>query len=263
MQCVKAVLEYDGTEYFGFVKQQGLSSIEAEIEKALFEIFKQPIGINVAGRTDSGVHALGQVISFNVPWWKEDFENLKRAINAYLPLDIRIKEVSQAADDFHARYSAKSREYVYTIAEGENFPFTLSRFAYRVFGKLDLFAMKQAAGFFVGSHNFSSFCTVTEETRNYIREVLSFEIVRDKANYYLSDSIKGRGIELIHFKVRANAFLYHMVRTVVGTLLEVGRGKRAAAQIPGILKAKERKLAGATLPAHGLCLTRVYYGEEE
>jgi tRNA pseudouridine38-40 synthase len=260
---VKAVLEYDGTGYFGFVKQPKLTTIEGEIEKALFEIFKQPIGIEVAGRTDRGVHALGQVISFSVPCWREDLENLKRAINAYLPLDIRVKEVFQAAAGFHARHSAKSREYIYTIAQGEDFPFTLSRFVYRVFGKFDFESMKEAAGFFVGSHDFSSFCTVTEESRNFVREVLSFEIIRDKASYYLSDGIKGRETELIHFKVRANAFLYHMVRTMVGTILEVGRGKREAATIPNILRAKERKLAGTTLPACGLCLTQVYYGEEE
>ncbi|MCX5751030.1 MAG: tRNA pseudouridine(38-40) synthase TruA [Candidatus Saganbacteria bacterium] len=263
MQRVKAVLEYDGTEYCGFVKQPGQRTIEAEIEKALFEIFKQPVGINVAGRTDSGVHAIGQVISFSVPWWKEDFENLKRAINAYLPLDVRIKETLGVADDFHARYSAKSREYVYTIAGRENFPFTLSRFVYRVFGKLDFEAMKKAAGFFVGSHDFSSFCTVTEETKSFTREILSFEVFKEKGNYYLSDSIRGRETELTHFKIRANAFLYHMVRTIAGTMLEVGRGKIEASKIPEILEAKKRKLAGATLPAHGLCLTRVYYGEEE
>jgi tRNA pseudouridine38-40 synthase len=238
-----AVIEYDGTEYLGFQLQAEGRTIQGEVERALAEVTRKETRIVGAGRTDAGVHALGQVISF-VPQWKHSLPELQRAMNAVLPEDIVVHEMAWVADDFHPRFSAVSREYRYAIW---NQPFRsplARRFAYHYLKPLNVEAMDKAARCLVGSHDFASFGR-SPQGENTVRQIYQAECTRQD--------------QLIHFDIVANAFLYRMVRNIVGTLLLVGIGKFCPKGFEEILQAEDRRRAGPTAPAHGLCLMRVNY----
>jgi tRNA pseudouridine38-40 synthase len=240
---VMAVIEYDGTEYLGFQLQAKGRTIQGEIERALAEVTRKETRIVGAGRTDAGVHAVGQVISF-VPHWKHTLPELQRAMNALLPEDIVVHQVAWVADNFHPRFSAVSREYRYTIL---NQPFRsplAQRFAYHYLKPLDVEAMGRAAGCLVGSHDFVSFGR-PPQGENTVRQVDQAECTRQDRFIYLD--------------IAANAFLYRMVRSIVGTLLLVGIGEISPKGFEEILQAKDRRRAGSPAPAHGLCLMKVNY----
>jgi len=238
-----AVVEYDGTRYAGFQRQKNEITIQEEIERALTSVTQEQTKIVGAGRTDAGVHATGQVISFSTGW-KRSLWELQRALNALLPFDIAIRELSEVPVDFHARKSALSRRYRYTIF---NRPVRspLSRlYAYHWVGELDLEAMKEALGCLIGLHDFASFGRA-RPGGSTMREMLEVDCDREGDHIY---------IDLV-----ANAFLKRMVRTIVGTLLLVGRGELSPQGFKEVLEAKDRSQAGGLLPAHGLCLTKVSY----
>lgn len=238
-----AVIEYDGTDYLGFQWQPEGRTIQGELERALAKVTRRETRVVGAGRTDAGVHAMGQVISF-VPQWRHSLPELQRAMNALLPGDIAVHQMAWVADDFHPRFSAVSREYRYTIL---NQPFRsplARRFAYHCLKPLDVEAMARAAKCLVGSHDFASFGR-PPQGENTVRRVHQTECTRQD--------------QFIYFDIVANAFLYRMVRNVVGTLLLVGIGKLSPEKFEEILQARGGRRAGSTVPAHGLCLMRVNY----
>jgi tRNA pseudouridine38-40 synthase len=240
---IKAVVEYDGTRYAGFQQQPNQATIQGEMERVLAEVTQQETRIVGAGRTDAGVHARGQVVHF-LTGWRRSLQELHRAFNALLVDDIAIREVARAPSDFHARFSAVAREYRYTILNQEIRSPLEARYAYHHVQPLDEGVMGQALAYFVGTHDFASFGQPTQGD-NTVREVVHASCVREANHIYVD--------------VSANAFLRQMVRTIVGTLLLVGRGALAPLDVKRILQARDRSLAGPPAPAHGLCLVRVNY----
>jgi tRNA pseudouridine38-40 synthase len=242
---VKAIIEYDGTEFHGFQKQPSLRTIQGELEHALKELFRQPVvKVIGAGRTDAGVHAVGQVVSFEAPD-RFPADRICPALNGLLPPSIRVKSSVEAPAGFHARYSAKARTYVYTILNRESPSALLTRYAWQVTKPLDMAAMRTAAAELIGKRDFASFGAPERAGGSTVRRIFNLEIERKK--------------EAIFFKMRADAFLRGMVRAIVGTLVEIGQGKRPPEDIIGILNACDRRETVASAPPQGLCLTRVEY----
>ncbi len=243
MRNIKLSLEYDGTNYSGWQIQPNGVTIQGVLTEFLNRLEGKPVTLHGAGRTDAGVHALNQVASFftekTLPCNK-----LRRAINGNLPPDIRVTEIEEMPLDFHARFSATGKSYCYQLAVGE----IVSPFEYRYFYhypyKLDLEKMQLGANLLLGTHDFSAFAT-QPETNSRVRTVTSINLTQKQ--------------DKISFQVEGNGFLRYMVRTIVGTLLEVGRGKIVPENIADILASGERSKAGATAPACGLTLLKVNY----
>lgn len=244
MRNIKLTLEYDGENYHGWQRQPQVTTIQGMIEEALAKVLQEKMNLIGAGRTDAGVHARGQVANFktksNIP-----LKNLKAALNGLLPEDIVVRHAVQVPDDFHARYDAKSKSYCYTILNSPLPSPFYRKYAYFFPHPLDTAAMKRAAKFLVGRHDFSSFRGAGMTRGNHIRKVKRLRISTEK--------------ELIRLDMEADGFLYNMVRIIAGTLLEAGRGKMVAGEVRRILRAKDRRQAGPTLPARGLCLVKVKY----
>lgn len=213
----------------------------------LGELFEEPVKITGAGRTDSGVHASGQVISF-ITSRSFPFERLGVALNATLPPDISVRDAAVVAAGFSARFSARERSYVYAIHNTRDRSALLAHRAYHVYRhQLDLAAMRAAAAHLVGEHDFRSFCGVLPENGVTVREVRAL-------------AIEVRG-DLLRIAISADGFVHRMVRTIVGTLVECGLGRRDPASLPEILAARDRRRAGLTAPAHGLYLAGVRYDD--
>jgi tRNA pseudouridine38-40 synthase len=242
---VKLVLEYDGTRYVGWQVQPNGPSIQAEVERALATLHKAPRRVIAAGRTDAGVHARGQVVSF-----PEDRPLPERAyvkgMNALLPADVAVRAASLEPDGFDARRSARGKRYRYVI---ENLPTRapLGRLqAWQLFHRLDVDAMRAAAVHLVGRHDFAAFQASDCASEHAVREVRRLELLGDA----------GGRLEVV---IEATAFVKHMVRNIVGTLVEVGEGKRAPASMVSLLEGRDRKAAGRTAPPQGLFLEQVFY----
>jgi len=239
----RAVVEYDGTEYKGFQVQPELPTIQGAIERALQETVGTETRIAGAGRTDAGVHALGQVIGFSAQWRHKQVA-LQRAMNARLPDDIAVRRLKEADPGFHPRFSARSRVYVYTVFNrGLRSPLA-SRYSYQFGDDLDLFALNAASELMVGTHDFGTFGapTVGEVT---IRRVMRAGWVRNG--------------DIVTFTVEANGFLRRMVRTMVNALLQVGARHGDLESINSLLETVDRSEAPAPAPASGLCLMEVTY----
>ena len=247
MRNIKLVLEYNGSTFFGFQRQPGKPTIQEALEKALSSFFACEMKIAAAsGRTDAGVHAEGQIVNFKTSGVHELWK-IQKGLNALLPPTIVVKEVEEVPADFHARYSVRSKVYEYRIW---NHPCRSPLIANRAFHAsypLNIVRMRKAAKFFVGKHDFRSFTSVAaiKKGSSCVRTIKRFEIKRQG--------------HIILMRVEADGFLYHMVRNMVGTLLEVGRGKRRVEDVAAILKAKDRCLAGVTAPAEGLTLIQAVY----
>lgn len=244
MTTFKLVLEYDGTRYSGWQRQANAATVQAAVEEALAAIAQTRMTIVGAGRTDAGVHALGQVASFRTDRGLLPREWL-RALNAHLPPDISARSVEQAPDDFHARYSASGKLYEYWILNRSERAALLRERAWTVYHPLDTAAMTAAASALLGAHDFSSFETAPTANKNPCCRLQQSELRRQG--------------DVIVFSFYADRFLKQMVRTLVGTLVEVGRGKRGASDMQTVLAARSRPAAGRTAPAHGLYLVRVDY----
>lgn len=245
MPNIKAVIEYDGTDFYGFQRQPSVPTVHGEIERALARLFReQAVKVIGAGRTDAGVHATGQVVSFGAP---ESFptDRICPALNGVLPMAIRVKEAKEVPDSFHARYSAKARTYAYVVLNREAPSAILARYAWHVTRPLNLEAMQAAAAELVGKRDFASFGTPERAGGSTVRRILEFGI--------------GRRKDAILLVIRADAFLRGMARAMVGALVEVGQGKRSPAVIAEILSARDRGAAGPSAPPQGLFLTRVEY----
>lgn len=243
---MKMVISYDGTNFSGFQVQPGKRTIQAEIEKALGKMHKtDQVRIVASGRTDSGVHAIGQVVHFDTQLQIEP-NNWLRALQSLLPTDIEVVDIEKVDDHFHARYDATSKEYRYIILQREQRDIFKRHYAYWISDSLDVVKMKQALSYIEGKHDFTSFCAANSGVKG------------DKIRTVLQATIEAQGDELI-FTIKGDGFLYNMVRIIVGTMVEVGKGKRNPEEIIDILQAKNRKLAGKTAPAHGLFLWNVQY----
>lgn len=246
-------LSYDGSDFAGFARQPGLSTIQGEVESALRTALRREVETVGAGRTDAGVHALAQVISFEAHDADVEPASLLRSLNALTPPGIVVTGARDASAGFSARHSAVAREYRYRIVPGPVPPLFLARYAWTVRHTLNLNDMRQAATHLLGEHDFRSFC-VTESGR-------------DKRTYRRLDLIditpeSVLGEHSLTVRVIGNAFLHSMVRVIVGSLVEVGVGRRSPGWMRDALVACERQAAGPTAPAHGLTLWHVTYPEE-
>jgi tRNA pseudouridine38-40 synthase len=251
MAKYKLIIEYNGEGYHGMQKQKSLRTVQGALETAVSKFLNEDTVIDFAGRTDCGVHATGQVVHFETHKVFRP-EVVKRAINYFLYQDeIAALEVTIASDDFHSRFSAKSRSYVYKILNRKERPtFQKTHFVYPL--KLDINAMQEGANFLIGRHDFSSFRAGDCQAKSPIRTLNKLEVFYTKNEFFKKN-------EEIFIKINAPSFLHQMVRIITGTLLLVGNGKIKPSDIQKILNGKDRKLAGQTAPANGLFLTEVEY----
>ncbi len=245
MAKYKITIEYDGTDFVGWQKQENGPSIQSSIEDAIKKISSETVSVFGAGRTDSGVHAKGQVAHFefskNIP-----LDNIRDGINQHLrPLPIAILDVKEVNDDFHARFSAKLRTYEYLIIN-RRAPLTfIKNLAWGVFKKLNMDAMEEAASIFVGKHDFNAFRSIDCQSSSSIKTILSCSIETNDQHIILN--------------VSAKSFLHSQVRIMVGTLVEAGKGKFNSSDVKDIITSQDRSKAGATAPAQGLYLLKVEY----
>ena len=242
---VVLVVEYDGTLYHGFQSQGDLPTIQRELETAIHELTGETVRVMAASRTDTGVHAKGQVVSFRTGSG-HSLETFVTGLNYYLPQDIAVKAAYRADDSFNVRREAVSREYNYYILNSPVRSPLRERFYHLVAGRLDTEAMNRAALALVGEHDFVSFVNNSDAAaRSTVKRVLRSEMRRDG--------------DLVIFNIIANSFLMHQVRNTVGSLIRVGRGKMSVDEFCSILEAKKPGLAWPTAPASGLCLMQVNY----
>ena len=246
MRTLKLTVAYDGTRFVGWQRQPEGVSIQALLENAFARLEGGPVTVHGAGRTDAGVHALWQVASAQVTS-AHPVDVVARALNACLPPEVRVTGVEQAADDFHARFSARSKTYRYVVRNAPiASPFERA-YVWHIPDPLDCEAMRQAAAALVGTHDFAAFRSVGGDVKTTTRTLTQSEFVADQDKRRLVYEITGDG------------FLRHMVRAIVGTLVEIGRGQRPAASIGALLTGGSRGEAGATAPPQGLFLVRVDY----
>lgn len=244
MAIYKLTLEYDGTAYAGWQRQPDRPTVQAALETALYRITHTDIPVIGAGRTDSGVHALGQVASFHSdrPMTTDEWT---RALNALLPADISALSTEQVPDDFNARRRAQSKLYEYRILNRRARSALERQRAWHLWGGLHIEHMREGGALLTGRHDFSSFEGPQAETEKKVCDLRRLDIVR--------------GGDIISIQLEADRFLKQMVRAIVGTLVEVGQGKRLPGSMKTILEAKDRRTAGYTAPPHGLYLVRVDY----
>ena len=242
-QTVRAVVEYDGTQYFGFQIQTNAPTIQGELEAALLRITGAPVRIVGGGRTDTGVHAACQGISFRVSW-KHPLEDLLRAMNAHLPQDIAVKEIAAAPDTFHARFGAVGRRYRYSLFGSRVRSPLLERFAWRLDVEPDLERLNAASSLLVGEKDFGAFGKAPSGD-NTVRCIRS--------------ALWSRQGPLLVWDVEAKAFLRRMVRTLVGTMVWVATGRMSLEDMSHLLSTPDRSLVAPPAPASGLCLMEVLY----
>lgn len=247
MQKYKLIIAYDGTHYSGWQVQANALSVQSLVQKALETALRSSIALTGSGRTDSGVHALGQVAHFSTEG-SIDLFRLRASLNALLPEDIRILEIEAAPEAFHARYSATGKTYHYHIQiDGPINPFK-RLYSYKVFHKVDLALLKEAARLFIGTHDFSSFAHEADKgsaSRDPVRTLTRLDVVEEPNGFRL--------------EFEGNGFLHKMVRNITGTLLDISYGKIPLEELPAIFAAKDRRIAGRTAPPHGLFLAKVHY----
>ena len=244
MKRVKLVIAYDGTNYHGWQMQPNGLSIEAVLNNALSSLLKENIAVIGASRTDSGVHALGNVAVFDTAA-RMPGAKISYALNQRLPENIRVRKSQEVASDFHPRHCESRKTYEYRILNAE-FPIPTKRlYAYFTYVPLNADRMQEAAAYLVGEHDFKSFCSAGSQVESTIRTIYSAEVQR-------------KDDEII-IRITGNGFLYNMVRIIAGTLMEAGKGAWEPEYMMNILAAKDRSAAGPTAPACGLMLTRYLF----
>lgn len=255
MRKIRLTIQYDGTGYSGWQIQENEPTIQGEMEKALFTVTGEQIRIMGASRTDAGVHALEQVAGFETASTLEN-DVITRALNANLPHDIRVINACECPDDFHPRYSARHKIYSYLISHTSAYSVFLRRYSWNLPYTLKYDDMKEAAGFLLGTHDYSSFRASGCSSKNPVRSIESIDITVLSSVDFISFHFDGPAIKI---SIRARSFLRHMVRNIIGTLVETGRGKISPLKIKEILTSKDRCLAGQTAPACGLFLEKIDY----
>lgn len=244
---VKFTVAYDGTNYHGFQTQDnpGLPTIQDELVRAIQVVTGENVKITCAGRTDAGVHARGQVIDFLTGSRIPD-DRFHLAMNSLLPGDIAVIYAETVAEEFHSRFSALGKHYRYTILN-QRIPSPFHRrYSHQVYPPLDVKAMQDAAACFVGTHDFRAFCAAGSPVKDFVRTIWRCDLTQGEENLLILD-------------VMGNGFLYNMIRIIVGTLVDVGKGKIPPDDIPQIIASMDRTLAGTTAPPQGLCLMKVWY----
>ncbi|WP_288886845.1 tRNA pseudouridine(38-40) synthase TruA [uncultured Eubacterium sp.] len=252
------VVSYDGTNYCGWQKQNNCITIQGEVEKAISEVLKEDVEIIGASRTDSGVHANGNLAIFDTDS-SIPADRWSKVLNQILPDDIVIQESKKVTDEFNPRYMKFSKTYEYKILN-RSYPLpTYNKSAYYVYGNLNVDAMKLAANALVGEHDFVAFAGAGSQVKTTVRTIFSIDIIEEKLDPTTlgdSDDLLKTG-RLIKIRVRGDGFLYNMVRIIAGTLVDVGMGRIKPEDIKGIIESKDRTKAGKTAPAHGLTLLEI------
>jgi len=244
MENFRLKIEYNGSAFFGWQKQEEKRTVQGELENAFFVLTGQEVSVEGSGRTDRGVHAFGQVASVKFEN-KIPLKNLKGALNNLLPPDVYVKKIERVDDEFHARFSAKRKTYRYVVqVGGERSAIEHDRVAYFSY-KIDEEKIRLIANMLVGKHNFKAFASADTNVSSFEREIFDIKISK-------------RGRKFV-FDVTGNGFLYNMVRIIVGTLLDAGRGKISETDIQKAFETGERKYTGITMPACGLYLLQVEY----
>lgn len=244
MKRVKLTVAYDGTNYCGWQTQPNGLAVQEVLEKHLSELLAEPVHIMGASRTDSGVHALGNVAVFDTDA-RMPADRISYALNTRLPEDIRIQESCEVPADFHPRFAKTAKTYEYRILN-RRFPDPTKRlYSFFYYYPLDVELMKKGAAYLVGEHDFKSFCTEKPDVDSTVREIYSLDVEKEG--------------DMIIFRVRGNGFLYHMIRIIVGTLIRVGSGYYPPEQVKEILEAKDRTRAGETARPEGLTLVKIEY----
>ncbi len=244
-----ATVAYDGTNYGGWQMQKNAVSIQQKFEEALACFAEQRIVAIGSGRTDSGVHAEGQCVSFTLPHWRATAKQLIPAINRWLPYDISVLDCSEMRIDFNAQQHALRKRYRYRICIAQTPDPFQYRYHWRLVFNLDLEAMRQAAATLIGQHDFISFQSLGSPRKTTSREMHEISI-------HEREALNGRDLII---EMEANGFLYNMARNIVGTLVEIGRSKKPVSWMEQVLTTRDRRAAGNTAPALGLSLIRVYY----
>ena len=244
MRNIKLIIEYDGKKFGGWQKQPNKLNIQGEIEKAIEEITGEAVELNASGRTDAGVHSLGQTANFKTNS-EIEIEKVAIAINSKLKKSIVIKKAEEVSEDFHARYSCKGKKYRYIINNSQQGTAIYRDLECHIPQKLDVEKMRKAIKYFEGEHDFKGFKASGTSSKNTIRTIYKAEIKQEG--------------ERIIIELEGNGFLYNMVRIISGTIVDVGLGKIKPEEIPEIIESKDRTRAGKTLPPQGLYLVEVYY----
>ncbi len=246
----KLLIQYDGTDFHGWQVQENQRTVQGELERTLSLLEDAPIAVVGSGRTDAGVHAEGQVANIQL---NRAFtpDRLRFAINGNLWRDVRILKVEKAADDFHARFSAKVKTYIYRVVNAPVVSPFWARYAHHEARPLDIGRMNEVARLFLGEHDWTAFSAARSDVEHRIRTVTEFRV----ESYWDARA----NASIIEFRISANGFLRYMVRSIVGTMLEVGRGEKDSDTIQTAIISLDRDLAGKTAPAHGLTLLKVDY----
>ena len=244
MRNIKLIIEYDGKKFGGWQKQPNKLNIQGEIEKAIEEITGEAVELNASGRTDAGVHSLGQTANFKTNS-EIDISKMAIAINSKLKQSIRIIKAEEVDEKFHARYSCKGKKYKYVINNSKYGSAIYRDLEYHMPIKLNVEAMQKGIKYFEGEHDFKSFKASGTSSKSSVRTIYSAKVIEDG--------------ERIIVELEGNGFLYNMVRIISGTIVDVGLGKIKPEEIPEIIESKDRQRAGRTLPAHGLYLVQVVY----
>ncbi len=254
MRKIKLIIQYDGTNYLGWQRQKQGQTIQAQIEEALSTIFREKITIRGAGRTDAGVHALGQVATFTKDL-TFPIDNLKKALNALLPADIQIIQIEEVEESFHPQYSVKKKSYVYYICCDEYCNPFLQKYVWHYKRPIDLSLMKEAKELFLGTKDFSAFSGSTE-VKNKIRTVYNLTVEFSDSLCFLDMNWKG---SFIKFRIEANGFLKYMARNIVGCLLDIGRNALPLGELKKAFEEGRRPNPLTTAPPQGLFLEKIIY----
>lgn len=241
---IAAILEYDGSSFSGWQRQDHVRTVQGSVEEALAKVADEPIQVTVAGRTDAGVHATGQVIHFDTSAVRSEYSWVRGA-NSNLPSDVAFRWAGPVDDGFHARYSAIGRHYHYVILNRPVRPTYLAQRVTHEFRPLDIKRMQQGARHLLGKHDFTSFRATECQAKSPVRELRALEVVRQS--------------ELVHLRVHANAFLHHMVRNIAGVLMTIGAGEQEPDWTKAVLEARDRKAGGVTAAPDGLYLREIEY----
>lgn len=245
MRNIRLLLQYEGSRYQGWQRQQSTdNTIQGKLEVLLGRMCGETITLSGSGRTDAGVHALGQVANFHTEC-QMPVEEMLAYINRYLPEDIAVVEIAEAPLRFHSRLNAKGKHYEYRVINSAIPDVFRRRYALEMSESLDVEAMRRAAGFLLGEHDFKSFTSAKKGKKSTVRRIDEIAIAKEG--------------NVITFSFRGNGFLHHMIRILMGTLLEVGMGKRTPESMGEILAARDREQAGPLVPAKGLVLVEVYF----